>query len=77
MKTIKLEIESELLDELNRETGAARTWHVNRAIRLYLDMQLMRRQIKFMMEQDTIDVVVRSWIAKNIPEAARVNVTTK
>ena len=44
---------------------------IQRALSLYDNLQLLRRQLRCMTERDVIDECVNSWLKQNIPEGAR------
>lgn len=72
-KPISLKIDNDLLETLDAEVKCGwhkRNWHINQAIRLYLELQDCRRLYKCLGNDDAKKEELNHWMRKRFPEAA-------
>lgn len=72
-KPISLKIYTDLLKELDRESSLGhhkRNWHINQAIRIYLELQDCRRLCKCVRCDADKKATLNQWLRQRFPEAA-------
>lgn len=72
-KPISLKIDTSLLEQLDKEASLGfkkRNWHINRAIRVYLELQDARRIIKCAWSENSKNDFLNRWLREWFPEAA-------
>lgn len=72
-KPISLKIDYELLEMLDKEVSCGwrkRNWHINQAIRIYLELQDCRRLYKCLGSDSEKNDELNNWMRNRFPEAA-------
>lgn len=72
-KPISLKIDHELLEMLDKEVTCGfrkRNWHINEAIRIYLELQDCRRMYKCVGSDQEKKNELNIWLRHRFPEAA-------
>lgn len=72
-KPISLKIDTEILEELDTEVSTGwhkRNWHINQAIKIYLELQDCRRLCRCVGSDANKREVINRWLRERFPEAA-------
>lgn len=73
-KAISAKIDTSLLAELDEEVALGwrkRNWHINQAIRLWLEVQDLNRKIKCLVDQSSKELELEEFLRKRVPNAAK------
>lgn len=72
-KPISLKIDTQLLEELDEEARLGwrkRNWHINKAIALYLEVQDLKRRLRYLEGSELKREEVERFLRNQIPNAA-------